>query len=85
MGVKGKNKTKFASDIDVFGAEKPKSKSIWPTLKTSKKNKGNWLLFLIITSLFWKFIENDSEWISSDENVQNDLKYRHTLNIGWIF
>lgn len=41
MGVKGKNKTKFASDIDIFTAEKPKSKTLWPTLKTSKKNKGN--------------------------------------------
>lgn len=41
MGVKGKNKTKFASDIDIFNAEKSKSKTLWPTLKTSKKNKGN--------------------------------------------
>lgn len=41
MGVKGKNKTKFASDIDIYGADKPKKTTYWPTLKTSKKNKGN--------------------------------------------
>lgn len=40
MGVKGKSKTKFASDIDVFGGDKPRNKSLWPTLKSSKKNKG---------------------------------------------
>lgn len=45
MGVKGKNKTKFASDIDILGAEKTKKTTYWPTLKTSKKNKGTFILF----------------------------------------
>lgn len=40
MGVKGKNKTKFAGDVDIFSAEKPKNRSLWPSSKSSKKNKG---------------------------------------------
>lgn len=40
MGVKGKNKPKVTSDVDIFGAEKQRGKTYWPTLKTSKKNKG---------------------------------------------
>ncbi|CAG9819043.1 unnamed protein product [Phaedon cochleariae] len=42
MGVKGKKKNKFASDIDIFGGEGIKTKTyIWATLRTPKKNKGN--------------------------------------------
>lgn len=41
MGVKGKNKNKFSSDIDIYGSDRLKNKaSVWTTLKATKKTKG---------------------------------------------